>query len=195
MLLQGREEKRTETRNGAGNGLQRLGMKGREVVREKRRDGRDIATKSESRDEATTRWHVEKRGERVVSFSFTFLSEPRFKGREFNLCKFIMREHFAVYPWKPAAGIHRRAYSNSVTASCDRGQTGTGVFRSENEWRQESGDDESVDTCRGMAPGLKCPLHYREDAADRFRHAWPRKRDAGNVGFAAHSSHFSVHFH
>lgn len=44
---------------------------------------------------------------------------------------------------------------------------------------------ESVDTCRGMAPGLKYPPYYREDAADRFRHAWPRKRDAGNVGFAA----------
>lgn len=44
---------------------------------------------------------------------------------------------------------------------------------------------ESVDTCRGMVPSLKCPLHYREDAADRFRHAWPRKRDVGNVGFAA----------
>lgn len=40
MLLQGREEKRTGTRNGAGNGLRRLGMKGREAVREKRRDGK-----------------------------------------------------------------------------------------------------------------------------------------------------------
>lgn len=55
MLLQGRDEKITGTRNGAGNGLRRLGMKGREAVREKRRDSRDIATKSESRDEATTR--------------------------------------------------------------------------------------------------------------------------------------------
>jgi len=44
-----------KNRNGMGNGLRRLGMKGREAVREKRRDGRDIATKSESRDEATTR--------------------------------------------------------------------------------------------------------------------------------------------
>lgn len=56
MLLQGRQEKRT--RNGAGNGLRRLGMKGREAVREKRRAARRQgyrATKSESRDEATTR--------------------------------------------------------------------------------------------------------------------------------------------
>lgn len=46
---------REKSRNGAGNGLRRLGMKGRETVREKRRGGRDIAAKSESRDEATTR--------------------------------------------------------------------------------------------------------------------------------------------
>lgn len=47
----------------------------------------------------------------------------------------------------------------------------TFFFRSENEWRRENGDREQVDTCRGVAPGLKCPLHYREDAADRFGHA------------------------
>lgn len=44
-------------------------------------------------------WRGEKRKIRRLSFSFAFRvsGEPRFKG-EFNLCKFIMHEHFAVYP-------------------------------------------------------------------------------------------------
>jgi len=123
-----------------------------------RRLGKNDATAGISRkarwsdDTMTREWKAGR--ERRVFFSFTFLSEPRFKGREFNLCKFIMREHFAVYPWKPTTRIHRRACSNSVMESCDREQAEIGVFRSENEWRQKSGDDESVDTCRGIAPDL-----------------------------------------
>lgn len=163
------------------------GMEGREAVREKRRDGRDIATKSESRDEATTRWHDEKREERVLSFSFTFLHEPQFK-REFNLCKFIMREHFAVYPVKTGG---RDSSSRSLGA--DRRDPGSifFVFRETKKRtrrrrrRARVTRWKAVDTCRGMVPSLKCPLHYHEDAADRFRHAWPRRRDVGNVDSAA----------
>lgn len=42
---------------------------------------------------------------------------------------------------------------------------------------------ESVHTCCGMTPRLKCPPCYREDAPGRFKHARPRKRDAANTAF------------
>lgn len=114
-----REEKRSE-RAGEG-GLWRLGMKGREVVREKRRRRRRRGgmsrRKVSRRDEATTRWHGEAGREKfIVSLSFSVAfrisGEACSKG-EFNLCKFIMREHFAVYQWKSKTGIHRRARSSS----------------------------------------------------------------------------------
>lgn len=56
--------------------------------------------------DTVTRWKAGREGR------FFLLHFPqrasRFKG-EFNLCRFIIREHFAVYPWKPAPEIHPRA--------------------------------------------------------------------------------------
>lgn len=51
---------------------------------------------------------------------------------------------------------------------------------------------ENVDTCCGMAPGLKCPPCYREDASGRFKHARPRKRDAANTAFVPFFDPFSL---
>lgn len=99
-----------------------------------------------------------------------------------------MREHFAVYPWKPAAEIQpSRSLGLGDTARASRDTASSPGDRSVFSFRKRMApgkrrdDGESVDTCGGMTPGLKCPLHYRQDAADRFRHAWPRKRDAGNA--------------
>lgn len=79
---------------------------------------RDVATKSESTrwgDDTVTRRGGKRKIHRLsLSFSVAFrISDEACSKGEFNLCKFIMREHFAVYQWKSKTGIHRRARSSS----------------------------------------------------------------------------------
>lgn len=190
-VLYSKDRKRKEAGRGAG-GLKewssgRRELKGREAVKEKRRGG--AAAKSEFQDETATRWHGEA-GRRLSLFSSLFLpplhfpkrARSRFKG-DFNLCKFIMREHFAVYPWKPPAEIHRRARAPTRRVAARR------FSFPDRDGAGKTATAERVNTCRGMVPGLKCSsCYYREDATvvqavttRRFRHAWPRKRDAGRL--------------
>lgn len=82
------------------------------MVREKRCGGGDgnVAMESEFRKMRRRHGEAGKEGSLFFSISLALsplLSEASIKG-EFNLCKFIMREHFAVYLQKPAAEIHRR---------------------------------------------------------------------------------------
>jgi len=88
-----------------------------------------------------------------------------------------------------AAGIHLRVRSSSAMASHDTERTDATRrdvrrFSFRKRMAGKMVTMESVDTCRDIAPGLKCPSHYRKDAVVRFRHAWPRKRDVG-TDFAA----------
>jgi len=83
-----------------------------------------------------------------------------------------MREHFAVYLWKPT--------DMGFIALC---RTGPALFffffflfflfvRRMNNGGEKMAEERTVDTCRGMTTELKaCPTRYREDATGRFRRA------------------------